>query len=314
MTGKEIFEEVGKRHGKPIEFEKQKLTLTDDKGTEQVRDVKRYARTVGPGEQRFLMVFHSPPAIRGTATITWKRRFKDDGQWIYLPATGGKPVRIVSGGKRNYVMGTDFAAEDLASEPVSKLAFERLDDEEVDGKDHFVIEVTPKDADLKAETGYKRRRLWIDQENFFVMRTDYYDWRDTLVKRQTASDVKNVEDDVWRADSQTMENFKDGHKPGSTSSSAVSTRTRCRWNCFFNVPCCPATTSDDGSIRGSATRDWEDRRGSHIADVWRNLQTCCARDTDWTDGPFRPGRGQAHDRHKPARPDQRRRSRLAGLP
>lgn len=212
MTGKEIFEEVGERHGKPIEFEKQKITLTDDKGTEQVRDVKRYARAVGPGEQRYLMVFHSPPAIRGAATITWKRRFKDDGQWIYLPATGGKPVRIVSGGKRNYVMGTDFAAEDLASEPVSKLSFKRLDDEEVDGKDHFVIEVTPEDAQLRAETGYKRRRLWIDQENFFVMRTDYYDWRDTLIKRQTAADVKNVEDDVWRADSQTMENFKDGHK------------------------------------------------------------------------------------------------------
>ena len=212
MTGKEIYEEVGTRHGKPIEFEIQKITLTDDKGAEEVRDVKRYARTVGPGEHRYLMVFHSPPAIRGAATITWKRRFKKDGQWIYLPATGGKPVRLVGGGKKNYVMGTDFTAEDLASESSDKLKFERQENESLNGKEHLVIDVMPKDADLKSETGYKRRRLWIDKSNFVVMRTDYFDWRDKLIKRQTASNLKNVEDDVWRADVQTMENFKDGHK------------------------------------------------------------------------------------------------------
>ena len=212
LTGKEIYDEVGKRHGRPVEFEIQKITLTDDKGTEEVRDVKRYARTVGPGEHRYLMVFHSPQGIRGAATITWKRRFKKDGQWIYLPATGGKPVRVVNGGKKNYFMGTDFTGEDLTSEPSDKLAFERQKDETLDGKQYFVIDVTPKDADLKAETGYKRRRLWIDKNNYFVMRTDYYDWRDTLVKRQTASDVKRIEDDTWRADSHTMENFKAGHK------------------------------------------------------------------------------------------------------
>ena len=212
MTGEEIYEEVGKRHGKPIEFEIQKITLTDDKGAEEVRDVKRYARTVGPGEHRYLMVFHSPDAIRGAATITWKRRFKKDGQWIYLPATGGKPVRLVGGGKKNYVMGTDFTAEDLASESSDKLAFERQDNETLNGNEHLVIDVMPDDADLKSETAYKRRRLWIDKSNFVVMRTDYFDWRDKLIKRQTASNIKNVEDDVWRADVQTMENFKDGHK------------------------------------------------------------------------------------------------------
>lgn len=212
MTGKEIYEEVGKRHARPVEFEIQKITLTDDKGTEEVRDVKRYARTVAPGEHRYLMVFHSPQSIRGTATITWKRRFKNDGQWMYLPATGGKPIRIVNGGKKNYFMGTDFTGEDLTSEPSDKLAFERQKNETIDGKEYLVIDVTPKDETLKAETGYKRRRLWIDKKNFVVMRTDYYDWRDTLIKRQTASDVKQIEDDTWRADTQTMENFDVGHK------------------------------------------------------------------------------------------------------
>jgi len=212
MTGKEIYEEVGKRHARPVEFEIQKIILTDDKGTEEVRDVKRYARTVGPGEQRYLMVFHSPPTIRGAATITWKRRFKKDGQWIYLPATGSKPVQLVGGGKKNYVMGTDFTAEDLASDSSDKLEFKRQDNETLNGKEHLVIDVSPKDTELKAETGYKRRRMWIDKSNFVVMRTDYIDWRDKLIKRQTASNVKKIEDDTWRADIQTMENFKDEHK------------------------------------------------------------------------------------------------------
>lgn len=212
QTAKEIYDEVGERHGRPVEFEIQKMTLIDDKGNEEIRDLKRYARTVAPGEHRYLMVFHSPPEIRGTATITWKRRFKKDGQWVFFPATGGKPVRIVNGGKKNYFMGTDFTTEDLTSESSDKLSFKRLDDEMIDSKEHFVIDVMPEDDDLKAETAYKRRRLWIDKENYFVMRTDYYDWRDELVKRQTASNVKKIEKDTWRADKYLMENFKDGHK------------------------------------------------------------------------------------------------------
>lgn len=211
-TGEEIFEEVAKRHARPVEFEIQRMTLTDEKGTEQIRSLKRYSRAVGPGEERYLMVFHSPPPIRGASIVTWKRRFKKDGQWIYLPANGGNPVRIVNGGKQNYVMGTDFTTEDLTSEPTDKLTFKRLKDETLDGKPHFVIDVSPKDAELKKETGYKFRRLWIDKQNYFLMRTDYYDWRDTLIKRQTASDVEKIEGDTWRANSRLMENFEKDHE------------------------------------------------------------------------------------------------------
>lgn len=212
LTGKEIVEEAQKRHARPVEFEEQRITLTDEQGTEEVRRMKRYSRTVGPGEQRYLMVFHSPPSIRGSAVVTWKRRFKKDGQWIFLPSVGGEPLKIVNGGRTNFVMGTDFTSEDLSPESTDKLAFERRKDEDLDGRDHFVVDISAKDADLKKETGYKFRRYWIDKRNYFVMRTDYYNWRDKLIKRLTASSVKKVEDDMWRADGQLMENFEKDHK------------------------------------------------------------------------------------------------------
>lgn len=212
LTGKEIIDEASKRHARPVEFEIQRLTLTDSEGTKEVRNLKRYSRTVGAGEQRFLMVFHSPPAIRGATMVTWKRRFKADGRWIFLPSNGGKPVRILSGGKKNYVMGTDFTAEDLAPEGTDKLTIERRNDEVIEGRSHFVIDLIPKDPELKKETGYKLRRLWIDKKNYYVMRTDYYDRRGKLSKRLTASNVKKIEDDMWRADTQLMENFKVNHK------------------------------------------------------------------------------------------------------
>jgi len=212
LTGKKIIEEVRQRHARPVEFEIQRLTLTDKNGTEQVRSLKRYSRTVGPGEQRYLMVFHSPKTIRGAAIVTWKRRFKKDGQWLYLPANGGKPVRVLEGNKTNFVMGTDFTGEDLSFENPDDLEFERQTDEVIDGDSHYVVDVTAKDKTLKQETGYKFRRLWIDKKNYFVMRTDYYDRRGKLVKRQTASDVKKIEDDMWRATVQVMENFEKKHK------------------------------------------------------------------------------------------------------
>lgn len=211
-SAKEIYEEVTKRHGRPVEVEIQRMTLTDDKGTEHVRSLKRYTRTVGPGEHRYLMVFHSPATIRGASIVTWKRRFKNDGQWIFLPANGGQPVRIVNGGKKNYVMGTDFTAEDLTPESADNLSFEKQEEGVLDGKRHYVLKLTPKDADYKKETAYKYRLVWIDKQTYFLRRTDYYDWRDTLVKRQTSSNIKKVEDDMWRADSHLMENFAKNHK------------------------------------------------------------------------------------------------------
>ncbi len=211
LTGRQIMDEVSARHDRPYEFEIQQMTLRDKGGNEEEREVKRYARELEQGENRYLMVFHNPAGVRGVALLTWQHDTKDDDQWIYLPAQGKKAKRIAKGGRQNYFMGTDYTFEDLISESRDKFRYERLDDEELDGVAVFVVDAFPEDAGVKKETGYKYRRSWIRQDIFFIVRTEYFDKRGRYIKNQIATDLVNIEGDMWRAQRTFMDNEKRGH-------------------------------------------------------------------------------------------------------
>ncbi len=211
LTGRQIMDEVTERQEKPYEFEVQTMTLSDRSGTKEVRTVKRYVRKIAEGEFKYLMVFHEPSGIKGVALLTWQHNDKDDDQWMYMPAYGKKTKRIAKGGRKNYFMGTDYTFEDLVSESRDKFTYERRPDEVLDGVSHFVVDVYPKDPQLKKETGYKYRTVWVRKDIFFITRTDYFDKRGKLIKRQTAGDLFNVEGQLWRSKSSYMDNFKKNH-------------------------------------------------------------------------------------------------------
>ncbi len=212
LSGRAIMDEVAERHDKPFEFEVQKMRLIDRSGNEELRDVKRYAREVTKEDTHFLMAFHSPSGIRGTALLTWQHDNKDDDQWLYLPAQGKKAKRVAKGGKKNYFMGTDYTFEDLISESRDKFTYNRLEDISEDNRKLFVVEAFPKDESVKEETGYKFRRMFIDQEIFFVIRTEYFDKRGRFIKSQTAHEVAQVDGKTFRAKKNIMKNKKLKHE------------------------------------------------------------------------------------------------------
>ncbi len=210
MTGRQIVDEVSKRHDKAFEFERQTMTLIDKKKNKEERELRRFKRDVDGGG-RYLLAFTSPSGVKGTALLTWQYDEKDDDQWLYLPAMEGKLKRIAEGGKRNYFMGTDYTYEDLTSENKDKFEFKRLPDEEVDGKPHFVVESRATDTNLKKQTGYSRQVMWIRQDIFYIMKTDYYDRRERLVKRQVQKKLVHLDGDTWRSDLTVMQNLRKKH-------------------------------------------------------------------------------------------------------
>lgn len=212
LTGRQIIDQMSDRHEAPAEFEFQTMTLVDKAGNQEVREVRRYSLKDKDGQFRYLIVFLSPAGVKGVALLTWQHKQTEDDQWMYLPAFGDKLKRIAKGGKKNYFMGTDYTFEDLVSEDRDQFKYERKADETVDGKDHFVVEMTPLDKASAEESGYKKRMLWIQKDIFYTVRTDYYDKSDKLAKRQTFTDLQNVAEQMWRAQSAQMDNFKDQHK------------------------------------------------------------------------------------------------------
>ncbi|MGB0684170.1 MAG: outer membrane lipoprotein-sorting protein [Magnetovibrionaceae bacterium] len=212
LTGRQILDEVADRHDQPFEYEVQKMVLIDKSGSTEEREMRRYSREVGDEENRYLSIFTRPSGVRGVALLTWKHKEADDDQWLYLPAQGSRMKRIAKGGRRNYFMGTDYTYEDLVSEPRRKFRYERGADEVIDGHTYFVVKVIPTDPVLLEESGYAFRIMWIRQDIFFIYRTDFYDRRERLIKRQISSDLKVVKAPMWRAGRNVMENLKTGHK------------------------------------------------------------------------------------------------------
>lgn len=210
-TGRQILDEVARRHETSYQYEEQIMTLIDRQGNEELREVRSYSRRGEEGRFKHLLVFLSPPGVKGVALLTWEQEPGQDDQWIYLPALGNQVKRIAEGSMRNYFMGTDFTYEDMVSESRDKFTYERLPDEPLDGIEHYVVKITPSDPQLAKESGYLHRVVWVRKDNFLLVRTDYFDRQGDLLKRQTVSDLVQAEADLWRGNTARMENFKDRH-------------------------------------------------------------------------------------------------------
>ncbi|MGB0712655.1 MAG: outer membrane lipoprotein-sorting protein, partial [Gammaproteobacteria bacterium] len=211
--GRQILDEVVSRHDRPNEYEQQKMLLVDQgSGSTEERLMLRFQRDEGGGEKKLLSVFKKPAGVKGTALLTWQHAQGADDQWLYLPSAGKRMKRIAKGGKRNPFMGTDYTYEDLVSESRDKFAYERQDDETLDGNATFVVVATPTDADVKKETGYKFRKMWIRQDIFFIVQVEFHDRRGRLIKRQVSEGLENVEGSAWRAGRNVMTHLTNKHQ------------------------------------------------------------------------------------------------------
>lgn len=210
LQGRQILDQAAERHERDFEREVQKMTLIDKGAAKEERELRRYARRTD-GNYRYLLVFHSPSGVKGSALLTWQNKDKADDQWLYLPAMGDKMKRIAEGGRKNYFMGTDYTYEDLVSESRDKSEYKRLSDETIDGVAYYVVEAVATDQTVKKETGYGSRKLWVRKDNFFIARTDYFDKRGKLIKRQTTDKISAVDGTAWRAALSRMENFQENH-------------------------------------------------------------------------------------------------------
>ena len=211
-TGREVLDEVSLRHDQPYEFELKKMSLVDKSGNQEERMLKRFEREISEEETRFLTVFTEPAGIKGVSLLTWQKKSAADDQWLYLPAYGRNMKRISKGGKKNYFMGTDYTFEDLASDSKDNYAYQRLEDQIINGESYYVVKSVPTDPDTQQESGYGFRLFWIKQANFFITQVEFYDKREQLIKRQINSDLEQIKDQMWRANTSTMEHLANQHK------------------------------------------------------------------------------------------------------
>jgi len=181
------------------------MILKNRQGQESRRQV-RVETLEGVGdEDKALSYFDHPPDVKGTALLTFSHKSASDDQWLYLPALK-RVKRIASDDKSGSFMGSEFSYEDIAAQIVEKYTYQYLRDETYDGQAAFVISRDP----VAERSGYSREVVWIDTTHYRVLKADYYDRKESLLKTLTFSGYRQYAGKFWRPDEMFMVNHQTG--------------------------------------------------------------------------------------------------------
>jgi outer membrane lipoprotein-sorting protein len=191
------------------EEERQVIKLVNKGGATKERRLMRWT-LAGAGElDKILVRFLAPRDVENTGLLTWEGKDGNDDQWLYLPAVK-KPKRIAASGKKNRFMGTDYAYEDLRPESVAVNKYVLAGSEAIDGQDCFVIEASPANDRLAADSGYSRRKLWVRKDNYATVKREFYDKQGKLEKLELLRKLVNVKGSAWRANEVEMKDVQNG--------------------------------------------------------------------------------------------------------
>lgn len=185
------------------------MTLRDGTGTESVRDFRQDVLEVHGDGDKSLIVFHSPPDVKGTALLTHAHVSGDDDQWLLLPALN-RVKRISASNRSGSFVGSEFAYEDISSQEVEEFSYAWLRDEACPAPDQtltcHVIDRFP----TYEGSGYIRQQVWMDSKEFRVLRIDYFDRKESHLKTLRAENYERYLDRHWRPARMVMINHQTG--------------------------------------------------------------------------------------------------------
>ena len=187
------------------------MILRDPGGGETRRafwSLQQESKSADEGD-RSVIVFTDPRDIAGTATLTHSKiEPADDDQWLFLPAVK-RVKRISSSNRTGKFVGSEFSFEDLGSNDVADYSYEYLRDEACPDDAAltcFVVASTPKNA----RSGYSRRVAWIDQAEYRLRQTEFYNRRGDLEKVLSITGYQQFGGKFWRPATMTMTNRQTG--------------------------------------------------------------------------------------------------------
>jgi len=153
------------------------MLLTNRKGKTRTSTI--LSKSSNNGSKQILW-FLAPLDDKGVAFLKIEHDNKSDEMRMWLPAF--KKVRRISSSKKgDSFMGSDLSYEDMTSRSLEENRYKRLEDETLDGKDCFVLEVLPNE-DIKST--YSKHITWIDKESMIAVQEESYDLGGGLRKKK----------------------------------------------------------------------------------------------------------------------------------
>jgi outer membrane lipoprotein-sorting protein len=181
------------------------MILRNKQGEESKRQISNKTLEVDGDGDKSLVIFDEPRDVKGTAFLSFTHKSGTDDQWLYLPALK-RVKRIASDNKSGPFMGSEFAFEDISSQEIEKYTYKYIKDEKMNNMDCYVVERYPVDE----KSGYTKQIVWYDKEHYRIIKIDFYDRKNSLLKTLTYNDYNLYLDKYWRADKMLMENHQTG--------------------------------------------------------------------------------------------------------
>ncbi|MFW5776883.1 MAG: outer membrane lipoprotein-sorting protein [Spirochaetota bacterium] len=125
-------------------------------------------------DYRALVRVVSPPFLNRMKFLSISSGNRTD-QWI---STSRGSYRVAEGSETEPLFDSDFTVEDFSDSDPDDYSLTKLPDQTVDGEPCHVIDVIPE----KVETDYARRRVFLSQADQIIVRAEYYDDEENLIR------------------------------------------------------------------------------------------------------------------------------------
>lgn len=210
MSGLQLMQEVQRRHEQyPYVYEEQVMVLTDKNGHRNTRKLSRYSRINKDGSANYLLLFHYPDEIHGVGLLAQRLSNGQTQTQVYLPALGEQLIDNGSDSAGSHFLGSDFTLESLQSEDLEQFAYQRLDNQRIDKIDYYVVRA--RKLEFSNSLNKTLKHHYIRQDNFYISRTDFFDHKQQLQRRQSQHDLVSLGALLWRANMILVEDFTKQH-------------------------------------------------------------------------------------------------------
>lgn len=203
MSNQEVADKVDHQmHGFKDSQALMKMILINSNHEQSIRTM-RIKILEKKGGDKSLIEFLTPNDVKGTKFLSYEHIDKDDDQWLYIPSLK-RVKRIASRNKSGSFMASEFSYEDLSAFNMHKYRYQGSAKEgELDGKKVLIMQRVPK---LKS-SGYSKIVSYVDQENFLLLKSEYFDKKGKLLKVSKTSDYIKIEG-LWRVGKIEMKNVQ----------------------------------------------------------------------------------------------------------
>jgi len=191
LTGEEILDRIEAESGISGSGTGVINLITENKrGEQRSNTVKMYRREDSEVEKQ-LLEYLEPADVKGTKFLSITEEGKEDLMYIYFPFLG-RERRIAAGEESDSFMGTDFTYEEMGSGQTYQEEYDtsRLEDEVLEDYPCYVLRLTPKEED----SDYTYLKMWVWQEEFLLLRIEFYKEGERLTKTLSNSDIREEEE------------------------------------------------------------------------------------------------------------------------